>query len=65
MKKTIQRQFRCPICKGRLFDITAKNNKNAGLVYNYMIIIKCWKCSNKIKIVDKDLVQTPLKTNED
>ena len=65
MKEKTQRQFRCPNCKGRLFDITAENNKKIGLVYNYMIIIKCWKCSNKIKIIENDLVQTPLKTNEE
>ncbi len=63
MKKVIQQKFRCPICRGRLFDVIAENSISTELVYNYGIIIKRWKCSSKIKIINKDLVQAPLKTN--
>ena len=52
-------QVRCPKCNGRLFDValfepTEYNQKPA-----YSIVIKCWKCRQKINIEYKNLVQAP------
>lgn len=57
--KNKQYQIRCPICNGRLFDIIMEEK----LIFDQppvgILVIKCWKCRQKINIDTVNLVRTP------
>lgn len=49
-----RKEYRCPYCKGRLFDFIKRSN-GVG-IHPCLIIIKCWKCHANVKITYNDLV---------
>lgn len=53
------KQIRCPLCGGRLFDILINENEANQRSATCVVVIKCWKCRQEIKIIYSDLVQTP------
>lgn len=52
-------QMRCPYCNGRLFDIALLEPPDSTQKPIYSIVIKCWKCRQKLNIENKNLVQAP------
>lgn len=55
-----QQKYCCPNCKGRLFDVVYTEKTNRKLLCGCALVIKCWKCHSIIKIINENLVQTPL-----
>ena len=52
-------QVRCPYCNGRLFDLVLIGLPDPNREPLYNIIIKCWKCRQKLNIENRNLVQAP------
>ena len=52
-------QIRCPFCNGRLFDVTLSEPNELRQAPAYSIVIKCWKCRQKLNIENRNLVQAP------
>ena len=52
-------QVRCPNCNGRLFDVALFEPSDFKPQPIYSIVIKCWKCRQKLNIENRNLVQAP------
>lgn len=52
---TSLRQYRCPLCNGRLFDYIKSKRDIMLKNHDCQLIIKCWKCRANIKVNFDDL----------